>query len=105
MEVVQERGLGGRWSLLFSRLLAIQKTAKCQASPSFTISWSLLKLMSIESMSPSYHLILCCPFLLLLQSFPASGSFPMSQLFEPGGQSIWSFSFTEYSGLITLLIL
>ena len=70
MEVVQEQGLGGRWSL-FSRLLAIQKTAKRQASPSFTVSWSLLKLTSIESVSPSYHLILCCPFLLLLSVFPS----------------------------------
>ena len=54
---------------------------------SFTISQSLLKLMSIESMMPSNHLILCRPLLLLLQSFPASGSFHMSQLFVLGGQS------------------
>ena len=40
------------------------------------------KLMSIESVMPSNHLILCCPLLLLPQSFPASGSFPMSQLLE-----------------------
>ena len=58
-------------------------TAALQASLSFTVSWSLLRLMSIESMMPSTHLILCCP-----QSFSASGSFPMSHLFESGGQSI-----------------
>ena len=58
-----------------------------QASLSFTISWSLLKLMSLESVMPSNHLILCHPFS-CLQSFPASGSFLMSQFFESGGQSI-----------------
>ena len=47
----------------------------------------LLKLMSIESVMPPNHLILCQPFSSCLQSFPASGSFPMSQIFTPGGQS------------------
>ena len=51
-------------------------------------SQSLLKLMSIKSVMPSSHLILCHPLLLLPQSLPASGSFPMSQLFTWGGQSI-----------------
>ena len=60
-----------------------------QASLSFTVSQRLLKLLSTESVMPSNHLILCCPLLLLLlQSFPASGSFPMSQFFSSGGQSI-----------------
>ena len=59
-----------------------------QASLSITNSQSLLKLMPIESVMPSSHLILCCPLLLLPQSLPASGSFPMSQLFASGGQSI-----------------
>ena len=58
-----------------------------QASLSITISWSLPKLMSIELMMPSNHLILCHP-LLLPQSFPASGPFQMSQLFASGVQSI-----------------
>ena len=59
-----------------------------QASLPFTIFQSLLKLMSIESVMPSnHHGILCRP-LLLLQSFPGSGSFPMSQLFTWGGRSI-----------------
>ena len=57
---------------------------------------------------PSNHLILCRP-LLLLQSFPASGSFQMSQFFTSGGQSIKSFSFSvslssEYSGLIFFMM-
>ena len=50
-------------------------TAALQAFLSFTISWSLLKLMSIESMMPSTHLILCCPFSSCLRSFPTSGFF------------------------------
>ena len=49
---------------------------------------SLLKFMPLESMMPSALLILCHPFSSCLQSFPASGSFPMSQLFASGGQSI-----------------
>ena len=48
---------------------------------------SLLRLMSTESLIPSNHLIFCHPLLLCLHSFPASGSFPVSQLFS-GGQSI-----------------
>ena len=72
---------------------------------SITNPWSLLKLMSIELVMPSNHLILCHP-LLHLQSFPDSGSFKISQLFASGGQSIWSFSFNispsnEFSGLIS----
>ena len=50
-------------------------TAARQASLSFTISQSLLKLMSTESLMPSNHFILCCPLLLLLSIFPAWGSF------------------------------
>ena len=63
-------------------------TAACQTSLSITNSRSLFKLMSIKSVMPSSHLILCHPLLLCLQSFPASGSFPMSQFFKSGGQSI-----------------
>ena len=62
-------------------------TAACQPSLSFTISWSLLKLMSIESMMPSKYLILCLPFSSCPQSFPASGSFQMSWFFASGGWS------------------
>ena len=62
-------------------------TAVCQASPSFTISQSLPKFMSIESVLPSHHLILCHPLLLLPSIFPASESFPMSWLLTSSGQS------------------
>ena len=61
--------------------------AACQASFSFTISQSFLKLISIELVMPSNHLILCHPFS-CLQSFPASESFLMSQLLASGSQSI-----------------
>ena len=63
-------------------------TAARQASLSITSSWNLLKLMSIESVMPSNHLILCRPLSSCLQSFPALGFFQMSQLFTSGGQSI-----------------
>ena len=63
-------------------------TSALQASLSITNSRSLLKFMSITSVMPSNHLIFCHPFLLLPQSFPASGSFLMSRLFTSGGQSI-----------------
>ena len=68
----------------FSRvwLFAIPWTAACQASLSMTNSQSLCKLMSIESVMP-----FVIPFSSCLQSFPALGSFPVSQLFTSGGQS------------------
>ena len=59
-------------------------TTAHQASLSITNSRSLLKLMSIQLVMPSNHLILCHP----LQSFPASASFQMNQFFASGGQSI-----------------
>ena len=63
-------------------------TAAHQASLSITNSRSLLKLMSIESVMPSSHLILCCPLLLPPSIFPSITVFPMSQFFALGGQSI-----------------
>ena len=74
-------------SLSRVRLFETPWPAACQASQTFTISQSLLKLMSIESVMPSSHLILCRPLILLPQSLPASGSFPMGQLFASGGPS------------------
>ena len=63
-------------------------TAAHQASLSITNSQSLLKLMSIALVMPSNHLFLCVPFSSRLQSFPASGSFPVSWFFTSGGRSI-----------------
>ena len=73
----------------FSRvwLFVIPWTAACQASLSITNSWSLLKLMSIESVMPFNHLILFCPLLLLPSIFPQIRVFPLSQFFASGGQS------------------
>ena len=72
-------------SLSHVQLFVTPWTAAHQASLSFTNSQSLLKFMSVESVIPSNHLILCHPLLLL--PFPASGSFPMSGLFASGGQN------------------
>ena len=69
-------------------LFATPWTAARQASLSITNFLGLLKLMSIASVMPSSHLILCRPLLLLPSIFPASGSFPMSQFFTSSGQSI-----------------
>ena len=77
--------------LLFSYshvwLFATPWTAACQALLSSTVSWSLLKFMSIELVMLSAHLILCHP-LLLPSIFPNIKSFPMSPLFSSGSQSI-----------------
>ena len=70
------------------QLFANPYTAACQASLSCTISWSLIKLMSIELVMPSNHLILVTPFSSCPQLFPASGFSPMSWLFASGGQTI-----------------
>ena len=75
-------------SLSCVQLFVTPWTAACQASLPFNNSQSLLKLMSIELVIQSNHLVLCHPLLLCFQSFPASGSFPMSQFFASGCQSI-----------------
>ena len=69
------------------QIFATPWTAACQTSLSITNSQSLLKLMSIESVMSSNHLILCHPILLPPSIFPASGSFQISQFFTSGGQS------------------
>ena len=83
-------------------------TAACQASLSFTISWSLLKLMSIELMMPSNHLILCHP-LLQPSIFPSIRVFSSESALHIRWPKYWSFSFSispsnEYSGLISFVI-
>ena len=75
-------------SLSRVRLFVTPWTAACQASLSITNSRSLLKLMSIELVMPSNHLILCHPLLLLPSIFPSIRSFPMSQFFSSGAQRI-----------------
>ena len=81
--------------------------ATCQASLSFTISQSLLKLMSIESVMPSNHLFLCCPLLLLPSIFPNIRDFPSELDLRIRRPNYRSFSFSpsnEYSGLISFRI-
>ena len=68
--------------------LFVNPWTACQASLFFTISQNLLKLMFIESMMPSNHLILCHPLILLPSIFPSIRVFLMSQLFTSGGQSM-----------------
>ena len=80
-----------------------------QVSPSFTFSWSLLKLMSTELVMPSNHLILCRPLLLLLSIFPSIRFFSSELPFCIRWPQDWSFSFSislsnEYSGLSFLRI-
>ena len=81
-------------------------TAARQASLSITNSQSLLKLMSITSVMPSNHLILCRPLLLLPSIFSSARVFSNESVLHIRGPRYWSFSFSisptnEYSGLIT----
>ena len=85
--LIHESQFSSVQSLSHVQFFATPWIAACQASLSITNSQSLLKLMSIELAMPPSLLILCYP-LLLPQSLPASESFPMSQLFAWGGQSI-----------------
>ena len=84
-------------------------TAARQASLSFTISRSLLRLLSIESVIPPNHLILCHPFLLMPSVFPSIRVFSSESAFLIRWPNYWSFSFSsspsnEYSGLISFRI-
>ena len=81
-------------------------TAARQASLSFTVSWSLLKLMSIRSVMPSSHLILCHPLLPLPSIFPSIRVFSNESVLHIRWPKYWSFNFSistssEYSGLIS----
>ena len=93
-------------SLSHVQLFVTPWIATCQASLSFTTSWSLLKFMSIEPMTPSNHLILCHPFLLLPAIFPSIKAFSNESTLHIRKPKYWSFSFSispsnEYSGLIS----
>ena len=81
-------------------------TTACQASLSFTISWSLFKLMSVELVMPSNHLVLCRPLFLLPSIFPSIKVFSNELALGIRLPKYWSFSFSispscEYSGLIS----
>ena len=81
-------------SLSHVQLLAIPWTAARQASLSITNSRSLLKLMSIESVMPSNHLILCCPLLLSPSIFPSIRVFSNESVLHIRQPKDWSFSFS-----------
>ena len=96
-------------SLSHVRLFVTPWTAAHQASLSITNSWSLPKLMSIESVIPSNHLILCCPHLLLPVSFPSISIFSNESVLRIRWPKYWSFSFivslsNEYSWLTSFRI-
>ena len=91
------------------QLFATPQTAACQVSLSITNSWSLFKLMSIESVMPSNHLILCRPLLLMPSIFPSIRVFSNESVLCIKWPKYWSFSFSispsnEYSGLISFRI-
>ena len=88
------------------QLFATPWTAACQASLSIKNSWSLLKLMTIESVMPSNHLILCRPLLILPSIFPSISAFSIESVLLIRWPEYCSFSFSissssEYSGLIS----
>ena len=91
------------------QLFAIPWTAAHQPSLFFTISWSLFKFVSIESVMPSNHLILCRPFLLLPSIFPSIRVFTNESALRIRWPKYWSFSFSitrsnEYSGFTSFRI-
>ena len=93
-------------SLSHVRLFVIPWTAAHQASLSITNSQSLLKLMSIESVMPSNHLILCCPLLLPPSILPSIRVFSNESVLHIGWPKYWSFSFNispsnEHPGMIS----
>ena len=90
----------------YVRLFVTPWTAVCPASLSITNSWSLHKLMCIELVMPSNHLILCHPLLLLPSIFPSIRIFSNESVLHIRWPKYWSFSFSispsnEYSGLIS----
>ena len=81
----------------------------CQASLSLTMSWSLPKFISIVLVMPSYHVILCCPLLLLPSVFPTIGVFSNESAVHIRWPKYWNFSFSispskDYSVLISFKI-
>ena len=96
-------------SLSYVRLFVTLWTAARQASLSITNSWSLLKLMSIELVRPSNHLMLCHPLLLLHSILPSIRIFSNESVLHIRWPKYWGFSFSispsnEYSGLISFRI-
>ena len=106
-DIFESLGITSVQSLIRVQLFVTPQTAACQASLSITNSQSLPKLMSVESVMPSSHLILCRPLLLLPSIFPCIRVFFFNQsVLRIRWPKYWSFSFNispsnEYSGLIS----
>ena len=103
------KGLAAAQSLSHAHLFATPWTATRQAALSFAISWSLLRLLSVELVMPSNHLILCRPLLLVPSIFPSIRVFSNESVLRIRWPKYWSFSFNislsnEYSGLISFRI-
>ena len=93
-------------SLSHVQLFATPWTVACQAYLRITNSWNLLKLMSIKSVMPSNHLILCRPLLFPPSVFPSIRVFSNESVLHSRWPKYWSFNFNispsnEYSGLIS----
>ena len=97
------------YSLSRFRLFVTLWIVAHQTSLSFTISWSFLKFMSVESVMLSNHLILCCPLLILPSIFPSIRVFSNESALQIRWPKYWIFSFSispssEYSGLISFRV-
>ena len=104
--IYQEGQFSSLQSLSLVCLFATPWTIARQASLSITNSWSLLKLMSIKSLMPSNHLILCCPLLLLPSIFHSIRVFSNESALRIRWPKCWSFSFnispfSEHPGLVS----
>ena len=109
IEIIQYENFVVVQSLSHVQLFVTSWTAACQASLSFTISQSLLKLMSVELIMSSNHLKLCHPLLFLLSIFPTHKVFSNQSMLHIRWPKYWSFSFSispsnEYSRLISFRI-
>ena len=106
MAQIPNREITVQFSHLVMSDSATPWTAAIQVSLSITNSWSLFKLMSLESVMPSNHLILCHPLLLLPSIFPSIRVFSNESVLPIRWPKYWNFSFSispsnEYSGLIS----
>ena len=109
LQLLAPKSLSAVQSLSHVQLFVSPWTTVLQASLSIINSWSLLKLMSIESEMPSNHLILYCPLLLLPSIFPSIRVFSNESVLRVRWPKYWSFSFSistsdEYSGLFSFQI-
>ena len=109
MVILQDVQLSSVQTHSHVQIFATPWTLASQASPPITTSQNLLKIMSIELVMPSNHLILCCPLLLMPLIFPSIRVFSSESVLRIRCPKYWSFNFSishsnEYSGLISFRI-